>query len=346
MARRYLFFAELAYAYSIIRPLQRAIVERGDEAAWLLLPTCPDRLCDGEQRVRSLREAADYAPTAIFAPGNFIYYFLPGIKVKIFHGYPINKRNYEVDNHFRLRGWFDMLCTQGDSSYIPFQRLSEERPYFKVYKTGWAKMDDFFPLVEETAPVEVPTILYATTFTQRLTSAYLMPDIIDEIASKRPWRWQPTLHPKLTDPQLIARFHALAEKHANVTFKPSVSVDDMRGTQAMLCDSSSIILEYMMLRKPVVTFRNSQPGEHLINVTSAAEVMPAIERALTRPTDLMRHIDEFTAHHETFRDGHNCERILDAVDDFITHYQGHLAPKPLNLSRKIIQRWQAMRLTF
>lgn len=344
MPRRYLFFAELAYAYPILRPLQRAIAARGDEVRWLLLPTCPDNLGVGEQRVGTLKEAAAYAPDAIFAPGNFIYYFLPGIKVKVFHGYPINKRNYEVDNHFRRRGWFDMLCTQGDSSYLPFLRLSEEHPYFKVYKTGWAKMDDFFPLTEEPAPDGPPTILYATTFTRRFTSAYLMPDIIDDIARRKPWRWLLTLHPKLIDPQLIARYQALDQKHDNVTFKRAVTVDDMRGTQAMLCDSSSIILEYMMLRKPVVTFRNTQPGAHLIDVSTPEEVMPAIEHALTRPTDLMDNIEAFTAHHEAFRDGRNCERILDAVDDFISHYQGRLSPKPLNLSRKLIQRWQARNL--
>ena len=47
--------------------------------------------------------------------------------------------------------------------------------------------------------------------------------------------------------------------------------------------------------------------------------------------------------HEAFRDGHNCSRILDAVDDFIANYQGRLAPKPKNLSRKLIQRWQVFR---
>lgn len=341
---RFLFFAELSYAYSILRPLQREIRRRGDEVAWLLLSTCPDRLEPDEKRVGSLREAIDYAPTAIFAPGNFIYYFLPGIKVKVFHGYPINKRNYEVDNHFRLRGWFDMLCTAGDSAYLPFKALSEKHPYFKVYKTGWAKMDDFFPLrtvenVRSDLQSDRPTILYGSTFSKRLTSAYVMPDVIEKIANEKDWDWLLTLHPKLNDPELLERYHRLADEHDNIAFKSSVTVEDMLSTDAMLCDSSSIILEYMMLQKPVVTYRNSQPGDHLINITETDEVMGALEKALTRPPQLMEAIDRLTAHHEAFRDGHNCSRILDAVDDFIANYQGRLDPKPRNLSRKIIQRW-------
>ena len=367
---RFLFFAELSYAYSILRPLQREIRRRGDEVAWLLLPTCPDRLEPDEKRVGSLREAIAYNPTAIFAPGNFIYYFLPGIKVKVFHGYPINKRNYEVDNHFRLRGWFDMLCTAGDSAYLPFKALSEQHPYFKVYKTGWAKMDDFFPLRADSKsanhlgrianppehanppePVENvrsdlqsdrPTILYGSTFSKRLTSAYVMPDVIEKIAKEKAWNWLLTLHPKLNDPELLERYHRLADEHDNITFKSSVTVEDMLSTDAMLCDSSSIILEYMMLQKPVVTYRNSQPGDHLINIIETDEVMGALEKALTRPPELMEAIDRLTAHHEAFRDGQNCRRILDAVDDFIANYQGRLAPKPKNISRKIIQRWKSL----
>ena len=61
----------------------------------------------------------------------------------------------------------------------------------------------------------------------------------------------------------------------------------LQQADVMLCDSSSIILEFMFLDKPVVTFRNSHPGPHLIDVDTPEAVGPAIERALTRPEGLM-----------------------------------------------------------
>ena len=72
----------------------------------------------------------DYQPIAVFAPGNYIYDFFPGVKVSLFHGYPINKRGDEKDDHFSVRGWFDVYCTQGETSTLPFKEL--ETPAMSV----------------------------------------------------------------------------------------------------------------------------------------------------------------------------------------------------------------------
>ena len=108
----------------------------------------------------------------------------------------------------------------------------------------------------------------------------------------------------------------------------------MQRADAMLCDSSSIILEFMFLDKPVVTFRNSHPGPHLIDVDRPEKVGPALERALSRPEELMREIRAYTMHHEPHRDCRCSARVLDAVDDYIARGHAGLKRKPLNLIRK------------
>ena len=110
MGKRYLLFASLSYSYPILRPLQEEIRRRGDDVAWFLEDSCPDLLKADEKRLNTIDEVMQYNPIAIFAPGNYIYDFFPGIKVQVFHGYPINKRNDKVDDHFKLRGWFDIYC--------------------------------------------------------------------------------------------------------------------------------------------------------------------------------------------------------------------------------------------
>jgi hypothetical protein len=65
------------------------------------------------------------------------------------------------------------------------------------------------------------------------------------------------------------------------------------------------------------------------------EIGDAIEKALSRPKELMDNIYTYTMHHEPHRDGKNSARVLDAVDDFIENYKGKIKSKPLNLIRKI-----------
>lgn len=125
--KKYLLFVTLPYAYSILRPLEHEIRRRGDSAAWFIEADCPVALEEGEVHLKTIREAVDYNPVAVFAPGNYIPDFFPGVKVALFHGYAIQKRIEAVDDHFTVRGWFDIYCTQGPSSTPYFKEL--ERQY-------------------------------------------------------------------------------------------------------------------------------------------------------------------------------------------------------------------------
>lgn len=123
MKKNYLLFVTLPYAYSIMRPLEAEIRRRGDNAAWFIEQGCPDALEKDEIRLRSVREVMEFNPVAVFAPGNYIPDFFPGVKVALFHGYAIQKRIEAIDDHFTIRGWFDIYCTQGPSSTPYFKQL-------------------------------------------------------------------------------------------------------------------------------------------------------------------------------------------------------------------------------
>ncbi|NVK57006.1 MAG: CDP-glycerol glycerophosphotransferase family protein [Alteromonadaceae bacterium] len=335
MPKRYVLFASLPYAYSIYRPLQQAILARGDEVAWYLEDHCPDLLTDGEQRLHSIEQVKAYDPLAIFACGNFIYHFLPGIKVSVFHGYPISKRgekDQSKDDHFAIRGWFDIYCTQGPSSTTYFKSLEKRHGYFKVYETGWCKVDPYFTNYKKES--DTPTILYATTFTKGLSSAPLLVDTISYLAKTKGWNWRLTFHPKINDEELLNSYRKLADDCDNVSFIDNVRLCDFQQADVMLCDSSSIILEFMLMDKPVVTLRNTNPGPHLLNVKEPHEIGQALEKALSRPAELMNEVKSFSKYHEAHRDGLNCARILDAVDDFVDNHQASVRQKPANLLRK------------
>jgi CDP-glycerol glycerophosphotransferase (TagB/SpsB family) len=334
MNKRYLFFVSLPYSYSILRPLQEEIWRRGNETAWFIEEPCEDCLEKNERRLRTIQEVMDYNPVAVFAPGNWVYDFFPGIKVQVFHGYAMKKRIEKIDDHFTIRDWFDIYCTQGPSSTPYFKELEKKYGYFKIYETGWCKVDPFFEKVKITAK-DRPMILYSPTFSRKITSAPYLLETITQLIKTKPWDWTITFHPKLDNPELVQQYKQLAETHNNVVFCSNDGLNTFRKIDVLLCDSSSIIVEVMLLEKPVVTFRNTHPGNFLINVLQEEEVGDAIEKALTRPAGLMENIRAYTAHHEAHRDGQNSARVLDAVDDFILNCKGRIKKKPLNLFRKI-----------
>lgn len=383
--KKYVFFCEVEYSYPILRPLQDEIRRRGDEVCWFLEKKCPNKLREDERQLPAIRDVIAYKPLAIFSAGNYIYDFFPGVKVNVFHGYPVSKRNLPIDDHFRLRGWYDLLCTSGPNSTLPFQHLSDEYGYFKVYETGWVKADLYAramqkaealrdarqkadggaskPVSEQQGAGAGSTneewgstnaearhantetvsdsrakkshrILFGSTFSKNITCAPVMAPVIEQMAKQKPWRWLLTLHPLMPE-DVRQQYLELAARYPNVEYKESVTPEDMMQTDVLLCDSSSIIVEYMLLNKPVVTYRNTQPGPHLLNVTNLEDIPAAIETALLRPQKQMTAIKEYIARREAHLDGHNCERVLDAVDDFVLRWQGNLKPKPRNLFRKL-----------
>lgn len=335
--KHYLLFVSLPYAYPILRPLQAEIRRRGDHAAWFVEADCPVMLEPDETRLETVREVLDYDPLAVFTPANHIPDFFPGVKVQLFHGYPINKRNDARDDHFTVRGWFDIYCTQGPGSTAGFREQERKYGYFRVYETGWTKADLYFSEPMQRRPANSrPVVLYSSTFTRGLTSAPLLVGEIRRLVAEKEWDWIFMFHPKLDDPELLGHYRRIAAEHANaVYYGNTFDLEPLRRADVMLCDSSSIILEFMFLDKPVVTFRNSHPGPHLLDVERAEEIGPALGRALTRPDKLMREIRSYTLRHEPHRDCRCSARVLDAVDDFLARGRKGLKRKPLNLVRKL-----------
>ena len=335
--KHYLLFASHSYAFSILRPLQEEIRRRGDQAAWWLEYSCPNLLAKDEVRLVNLKQVEAFNPIAVIAPGNWVYPFFPGVKVEVFHGYPMRKRIEDIDDHFTLRGWWDIYCTQGPSSTPYFTELAEKEKYFTIYETGWCKVDSFFSgYFSQETERKRPCILYAPTFSKGISSAWEMGKVIDQLATQHDWDWLITFHPLLTDPALLEEYTTLDKRHANVHFlRINEGIKTFRQTDVLLCDSSSIIVEYLMLQKPVVTLRNTHPGPFLLNVQRAEDIGLAIQEALQRPAELMRSIEEYTAYHEAHRDGKNSARVLDAIDDFILHRQKDMHRKPLNIWRKL-----------
>jgi CDP-glycerol glycerophosphotransferase (TagB/SpsB family) len=208
-----------------------------------------------------------------------------------------------------------------------------------VVETGWPKLD---PLFEPGAGVprigrERPLVLYASTFSAGLTSTGALHGELRRLAATGAWDWIVTFHPK-TPREVVERYRAIESPHLRVADGDDV-VPLLRDADVLLSDTSSIVSEFLVLHKPVVCFRNRAPGPHLIDVRSAAEIAPALARALERPAPLLAAIRAYAERIHPYRDGRSSQRVLAATEEFLARGRAGLCAKPLNLWR----RWQARR---
>jgi CDP-glycerol glycerophosphotransferase (TagB/SpsB family) len=336
---RYLLYASQVYALAVLRPLEQVIRRRGGRAAWFFDGPGARYLRPDESRLRTVAEVREFDPVAVFVPGNSVPDFFPGIKVEVFHGFSVGKRS-ERRGHFRIRGLFDLYCTQGRTTTPQFRDLAVRHGHFHVVETGWPKTDPLFRSPPGALdswrtdwPVARPLILFASTFTRSLSAAPRLLGTIRDLADRGAWNWLVTLHPKMP-PDIVRGYRTLEGPRLRYAEADDV-VPLLRAADVMVSDTSSVVYEFLLQHKPAVTFRNACPGPHVIDISDPGRLEGAIERALARPPELMREVMAFADSIHPYRDGRSSERVLEATHDFIENHRARIGPKPLNLWRRI-----------
>lgn len=341
---RFLLHVSYAYGLPICQPLEQEIKQRGYKVKWFSeMEQSSCLLQDGDKLLRTPQEVIAYQPHVVLSATNIVPDFFPGIKVQIFHGFSINKRAADK-GHFRVRGFFDLYCTQGPSTTIPFQKIAKELGYFEAVETGWSKVDPLFPIVA--THNQRPRILVSSTFTPKLSLAHSDAFIAElkRLMELNQYDWMITMHP-LMDKDCVNKFRAL--ESANVSFKDTTDLIPLfKQADLMIADTTSAIAEFLLQEKPVVTFNNNKPDNHLIDIHEPHELEAAIQTGLSRPPELMKHIKQFIADIHPYSDGQSSKRVIDACVDFLRKDKQHLKRKPINILRKLQIRKKYKYFTF
>ena len=120
-----------------------------------------------------------------------------------------------------------------------------------------------------------------------------------------------------------------------------VETDDviplLKRADIMVCDTSSVLIMFLLQGKPVVTFNNISPGDYLIDINSADKLEESIEYALQKPQCLMDNIQKHIDCTHPYMDGRSSYRLLDAIDKTIEE-KSSLKPKPFDLFRQFKMR--------
>lgn len=333
-------FCEQRYAISILEPLQDESLRRNYEVLWFI-----DKrnikdfkpISDSISWTTNIQEIYDFNPDLIFVPCNIVPYYLPGVKIQIFHGYAAEKKD-----HWVIRKYFDMYMTQGPFFTEGFKRLEKKYKTFEVLETGWTRQDWIFKHLNSfnTYKNELLTkynkkeiVLYAPTFSPSLTS---LPFIKDELLR---------LVNEYKDILLLLKFHPLTKEEWVKEYKQLAIendsilwIDDNDVTKyeiisdLMISDTSSVVYEFLLLNKPVITLNNVAKDIYWNNIDEAEKLLSTYNNIKT--LDDTKHLREWIVNnYDPYLDGKVASRMLDGGIDYIKR-KGVPKEKKVNLWRK------------
>lgn len=328
----YLLFGTERYALPILQPLADALQAAGHGVhAWFAAGARGAALRGPVGTVAGPHEAVVLRPRAVFSAANWVPAFVPGAKVQLFHGFNVEKRD-AARGHFRVRGLFDLYCTQGPATTAPFAALAAREGHFKVVETGWPKLDPLFRGEDPLADAwrrdagGRPVAMFASTFTERLSAApHLFDAIAAQVAEGRRF-WLLTLHPKCPE-ALFQRYRSLCGP--NAAFVDTVDlVSAQRAADVLVADTTSVVSEFVVQRKPVVTFRNRAPKPHMLDFDDPVRLEDMLARAFDPSPALCAALAAYADDIHPYRDGLSSQRVMAATEALLEGRLGPLRRKP------------------
>ena len=160
-----------------------------------------------------------------------------------------------------------------------------------------------------------PTILFASTFTEKLSGAEALFPEIKRLSEQGQWQWIITLHPKMAV-ETVARYRALEGTNL-IYFTNDQVIQALHSADIMVCDNSSILQEFLLLKKPVVTYQNRAPQACMLDINHPSLLESAIEQALDAKPELQQAIEMYGASITTFLDGQSAARVYQSTKSMI-----------------------------
>jgi CDP-glycerol glycerophosphotransferase (TagB/SpsB family) len=348
MQYKFLIYISYSYALPIGMPLETEIIKHGSIVKWFSDLDDGKTALQGKTNVlNTIHDVVNYEPHIVLGATNDVPDFISGLKVQIFHGFFTQKRPGANNkfSHFRIRGFFDLYCTQGPTSTSGFEAQQIKMPHFKVVETGWSKVDPLFP-IETKKKTNIPTIMIASTFSKRLSLA-LHEDVfetIKQLSASDKYNFIMVLHPKL--PKVIKdKWENLNGK--NFTYYNTTNLIPLfKKADIMFADTTSAIQEFLLQRKPVVTYRHTFNHNYLLNIETTDLIENTFDKALTYPQELRDNMNEFINQLHPYFDGKSSQRVIDACISFLHQEKSYLKKKPLNIIRKYKIRKRLNYFTF
>lgn len=318
---KFILFCLNNYAFSILEPIKVILEEKKHDYIWYVSPKIINAFPFKEEPyTTSLLKLRPYKSDVIFAPGNEVPYFLRGLKTQIFHGLAGEKKG-----HFRIRQYFDLYLTQGPYFTRTFNDLKKIHRDFDVIETGWPKLDIYGKnkttfnshkkeLLELYNAKKI--ILYAPTFSPKLTSAPFLFEEFKLCAKNKDYVILLKFHP-LMDKKWIETYKELADDIDNIIFQTENDITKfLLISDILVSDTSSVIYEFILLDKPVITFNNISNNILWENSNDYGKLNGLIEKNITEDS-FHSFRSQIIKEYHPYNDGMSGLRMVEAVEYYL-----------------------------
>jgi len=315
-------FCKNPYAFGILKPLHDIAIPRADQVLWYVPNSLTERFPFKDQTIYtdSIRKLEEFGSDAIFVPGNEVPHYLKGLKVQIFHGLAGEKKG-----HFRIRHYFDLYLTQGPYFTSKFNELKVKYRNFDVIETGWPKLDILFQnhteykkckndLLEKSGKQKL--ILYAPTFSPSLTSASKLKDEIFKLAQTENCLILIKFH-DLMNKAVINEYKETTKDYSNIEVVEDRNIiKHLIMADLMISDTSSVVYEFLLLDKPVITLNSNSDNISWLNISDPSQLLQAYMETF-ESDNFSDQRKEIIAQYHPYTDGNSSERMLNTVAKYI-----------------------------
>jgi hypothetical protein len=324
-----LFYISKNYSIPIIKPLVKTLAAKSHHHAFYLskkLKKVFPPEWDKSKILNNIKESKVFKPDFVLCPGNFVDFRIPGTKIQLFHGLGVEK-----PSHYKIRHFFDVYCTSGPVVTKKFLKMQKHYKYFSVVETGWPKVDHILNYNTDNLndrfniPQDKNVILFAPTHSSKMQSAEALLPTISQI-KKENELWLLKFH-ELMDKELVAK----AKKTAGFRVIEDYDVTPyLHLADLLVSDTSSVIYEFMLLDKPIITYKTLSRKDKGINISNPKELRPAIKQSLAKPEEFKTNREKHLLQVNPRRDGKISENLIKTLESI----KFPKKKKPLNLFRK------------